>query len=417
MTVPPPLNPISIQSFLKLGYFIEYAGNRRPLDFSHIERARYVDVPRDELVGIGRAKLRQTFAALFPKNMEHVVPLSGGLDSRLILAALLEHTEARNIHTYTFGIPGCYDYEIAAIVAKRAGTRHVTFPMNRLSCHRDDIVAVAKREDCQAVLFYNQPLRELERLFGGGLFWSGFVGDAVAGSHLHSPPSASLQAAKRLHLANRTFVRSTRLHRATDDEFLPYMGETNLPPELLTWDEQVLFSEAVPKFTVAHVLLHGFSYLTPLINTPWMDFMFSVPNRYRFGSKLMIDVGRTAFPQLFDLPSKNRLGHTFDTPDAVVRGSFWINRVRRLAHQFLPGVSWPNVLYNDFDEGIRTSRDMREVVRGALNALERRQICDWVDFSGLWRRHELRLRNHGDALVVLASLELLLQAREEMRAS
>jgi len=408
---------ISIESFLKFGYFIEYSRERCPIDFSHIERAPYADVPREELLRLGIDKLRETFAAQFAAGAQHVVPISGGLDSRLILCSLLEHTEARNIHTYTYGIPGGYDYEIGTLVAKEVGTRHVAFPMNRVSYHRDDLIEVAKREDCQAVLFYNQPLREVERLFGGGLFWSGYVGDVVAGSYLLEPSSASLLEAKRRHLARRRMVTSIALSRASDEDLVPYMAGGSQSPDVLSWDEQVFFEEAATKFTVAHVLWEGFRYKTPLINTPWMDFILSVPNRFRLGTKLMIDIGRKAFPAIFELPSKNRIGHRFDTPEVVVRATFWMNRARKLAHQFAPSISWPNSLYNDLNEAIRTSADVRAIVRDAIEALKRRGICDWVDFDGIWQRHMSRRRNHGDALIVLASLELLLSAREELTRS
>ncbi len=414
MTAPGALGSISIESFLKLGYFIEYSEQRCPIDFSRIDRALYADVPREELLRQGIAKLRETMAGLFESGVEHVLPISGGLDSRLILCALLEHTEARNIRTYTYGIPGCYDYEIGTLVAKQAGTRHIAFPMNRVTYQRDDLIEVAKREDCQAVLFYNQPLREIQRLFGGGLFWSGYVGDAVAGSYLYDPPAASLLEAKRNHLKQRRLVTSVGLHRVTDDELVPYMAGGKQASELLTWDEQVLFDEAVAKFTVAHVLWKGFRYKTPLINSPWMDFMFGVPNRFRLHTQLMIDIGRAAFARLFELPSKNRIGHRFDTPEPVLKATFWMNRARKLAHQFAPSVNWPNSQYNDFNEAIRTSPDVRGIVRDAIEALKRRDICGWVDFDGIWQRHDRRLRNHADALIVLASLELVLCAREEL---
>jgi hypothetical protein len=411
--------PISIQSFLKFGYFIEYSAERCPIDYSRIDRAPYVKLPREELLRQGAAKLRETFGQLFRAGREHVVPISGGLDSRLILCALLEHTEARNIHTYTYGIPGCYDYEIGTHVAKVAGTRHMAFPMNRITYHRDELVEVAKRADCQAVLFYNQPLMAVERLFGGGLFWSGYVGDAVAGSYLSAEPSTTLLEAKRRHLGKRRLVTSWRLNQVDDEAFVPHMAGGRLAPEQLTWDEQVLFDEAVAKFTVAHVLWKGFDYVTPLINSPWMDFMFSVPNVFRLDTQLMIDIGRRTFPRLFQLPSKNRIGHDFDAPELALKATFWVNRARKLAHQFVPNVvNWPNSQYNDFNEAIRTSPDVRGIVRDAIDALRRRGLCDWVDFDGIWQRHERRLRNHADALIVLASLELLIQAREErQRAS
>jgi len=410
-------SPIGVESFLKLGYFIDYAANRQPIDFSRIDKRRYDETPRSELLVMGKEALRATLARDFQTSKDHVVPLSGGLDSRLILCALLEHTEAKNIRTYTHGIPGSYDFEIGAQLAKEAGTRHISFPMNTMTYHEDDLLEVARREDCQAVLFLNTPSREVERLFGAGTIWSGYVGDAVAGSHLHDPPSATLDEAKRAYLRRRAFVKSTRLHRCQDDEFLPHVAGGRLDPDVLTWDEQVLFDEGVAKFTVAHVLWKGFSYKTPLINSDWMDFMFSVPNRYRLDRQLMIDVGRALSPRLFGLRSANRIGHGFDTPKSIVRATFWWNRVRKLVHQFAPSVKWPNAQYNDFNESIRTSPDVRRIVRGAIERLRQRGICDWVDFDGIWRRHDRRLRNHGDALIVLASLELVLEARSAIPAA
>src|SRR5690606_32542419 len=185
----------------------------------------------------------------------------------------------------------------------------------------------------------------------------------------------------------RRVVKSVQLWRGEDDDLLPWIAGGGLPPETMTWDEQVLFEEAGSKFVVPHVLWKGFEYQTPLINSPWMDFMFSVPDRLRHGEALMIDIARAAFPALFDLPSKNRLGHSFRTPDAVVRATFWLNRARKVAHRIVPAVNWPNAQYSDFNEEIRTRRDLREIVRGGLEGVKRRGICDWVDVDGLWNRH------------------------------
>ncbi len=50
------------------------------------------------------------------------ISLSGGLDSRAILAAM--GTAARDIPSYTLGVPGCRDEVLTARMAKIAGTRH-----------------------------------------------------------------------------------------------------------------------------------------------------------------------------------------------------------------------------------------------------------------------------------------------------
>jgi asparagine synthase (glutamine-hydrolysing) len=55
------------------------------------------------------------------------VSLSGGLDSRTILAAL--HGEAVPVDTYTLGIAGCADQLIAARLSRLAGTHHRFFEL------------------------------------------------------------------------------------------------------------------------------------------------------------------------------------------------------------------------------------------------------------------------------------------------
>jgi hypothetical protein len=403
---------LRIQSFLRLGYFIDFQGPVPPVDPSHIEREPYLTMPQEDLVRVGVARLRESFESLAATGGNHVVPLSGGLDSRLILSALLEQVNVGHVRTYTYGIPGSYDFEIGCGVAQYMGTDHTAIPLDQQEYAPDDLLHTAQRTGCQGILFHHPPLRELDRRFGGARFWSGFGGDAVAGDFLYDPPSATLDQARRVHLARRHIVRSVRLWNRSADELLSHMSSPFTDPNLITLDEQVHFGEAMSKFTAPLVLFQGYRWVTPLINTPWMDFMLSVPNRYRRGKSLMIEIGRRAFPKLFNLPSKNRLGHTFDTPDLRVRGTFWINRARKLAHQFIPSVNWPNFQYRDFHEGIRKDHSLRQVVRDSIEDLRRRGICDWVDFDGIWRRHDRRIRNHGDALIVLASLELVLKARE-----
>jgi hypothetical protein len=403
---------IRIRGFLKFGYFLGPWQQRYPIDFSRIDRHRYRGLSEQELIRIGIEKLTETFEALVDPARDQVVPISGGLDSRLILGALLRQVGARRVETYTYGVPRSYDYEIGCLVGKLSGTRHMAFPLNQISYHEEELLDVARRTRCQGAFFYHPPLRPLERQYAGALFWSGYVGDAVAGSHLKPRPATTADEAKRRYLEHRALVRSTELHGCPDESFLPWIEGGEMDPTILTYDEQVLFAEAVPKFTEPLVLIPPFEYRTPLINTPWMNFMFSVPDVHRTGERLMIRIGQTAFPELFSVPAKNRLGLELTAPRPRVALQKQINRLTKLLHQFFPAVSHRYVLYNDFDEAIRTSPDLVRIVRDCLDRLGRRGIVPWLDIEALWKRHQRRLRNHGDALVVLASLELNLRALE-----
>lgn len=407
----------SIHSFLSFGYFLDYDRDECPIDFSRIDHAPYVGLPEAELVRIGANKLRQSFAALFRSGADHVIPLSGGLDSRLIVGALRECTEAKNLQTVTFGVPGTYDYDLGCLVGRQAGTRHSALPINHFSYHEDELLDRAKRMRDQVIVFHCVPLWHFDRLFGRSVLWSGYVGDAVAGSHLRDHASTSWDEAKRKYVQRLRLVRTQRLDRCSEEDMMQHLSIGDLPPSTLTYDEQLLFAEGVRKFTAPTVLLDGFDFLTPFINSPWMDFMFSVPTRYRLDERLLITIGQTAYPDLFGLPTKMNYGSVLGSRKELALAKRVVNKARKAVRRYVPSVGWAPMLYDDFDERYRDSPDLIAIARKSLADLGARGIVGWLDLDRLWRQHRDRRGNFADALNALVSLEIVLKSRESRRAS
>lgn len=406
------VNELRIHSYLRLGYFIDYPTREPMIDFSVLNREPYRGVAYQELVTEGVRRLRDTFASQFNPHDTHVLPLSGGLDSRFILGALLELTEAKNINTVTFGVPGTYDYDIGCLVAKTMGTRHCALALDGFTYLEDELLDRARRMHRQVIVFYCTSLWHLDRLFGDAVIWSGYVNDAVAGSHLSPQPAPTLIEAKRRYLSKRRLIRSTQLDHCPDEEYFPYIAGGGIAPEVLSFDEQVLFEEAVYKFTAPIVLLDGFRYKTPFINSPWMEFMFGVPNEWRLNQRLMIDVGRSAFPKLMELPTRTAYGFRLGVRNEAMLAARVVNRARKALRQFVPSIGYPPMLYNDFDERFRDSPDWIELARRNLTDLERRGIVEWIDVQGIWKRHASRFGNFGDAIAALVSLELVYKVAE-----
>ena len=152
----------------------------------------------------------------------------------------------------------------------------------------------------------------------------------------------------------------------------------------------------------------------PFLSPSWLGFVLSFP----FGIRREV-YWRTiehAFPSLWELPDKALLGlaHTSS------RLRRWTRHQRRRATVLLSGLlrlrspwtlRWAN--YIDYHEGIRVRDDLRTLVRDALTSLRRRGVVGWIDLEGLWRRHQLRARNHGDALTLLTALDLNLEVEEK----
>ena len=105
------MNQKNLNAFLSLGYGLDYSEKKYKISLSSINSSDYVKESEDSLIKIGSNYLMNSISKNFVCNKKHLVPISGGLDSRAILAGLLEHTSAENIYTYTFGTPNTLDYD------------------------------------------------------------------------------------------------------------------------------------------------------------------------------------------------------------------------------------------------------------------------------------------------------------------
>jgi hypothetical protein len=404
---------LNLESFLRLGYFLEFPDASMAIDTSGADKSRYASVGLSELVEIGTRRLLEAVERQFVAHDDHLVLLSGGLDSRAILAALLRFTEAKNCATCTFGTPGTHDFDIGNMIARRLGTRHVSLPLTSHRFALDDLLDASRRSGRQTLLFYQAPLQELDRRFGGCRCWSGFMGDPSTGSHLPEHPARDLTSAKNSFIRRNTFVRSMRLTRCTDLDLFPLIDggtETHLG-QPLTLEEQLDFRNRQVKYTAPHVLAHGFRYATPFLDPDWLGFILSVNDALRYDQRLYKRILLRAFPELFALPTKTHDGYGLDvSPWRRALGTLGYRTTCKLARIVGPWRPGRHLNYLDFDEELRHRRDLQEIVSGCLADLRRRGIVDWVDSRCVWERHMDRRGNHADALLVLASLEIHLKA-------
>jgi len=68
--------------------------------------------------------LRQAVVRQAPGDFPAGLLLSGGLDSRVLLALLRDGPADDAFHTFTWGIPGCDDARFAKAIATKVGTQH-----------------------------------------------------------------------------------------------------------------------------------------------------------------------------------------------------------------------------------------------------------------------------------------------------
>ncbi|MEX2343368.1 MAG: asparagine synthase-related protein [Steroidobacteraceae bacterium] len=389
-----------MSSFLWSGYFLDYRSTRINIDTSGITKKRYEKVPRQELIELGAVLFRESIASRFDINKDHVVPLSGGLDSRAILAGLLEHTEARNIHTYTFGTPGTLDYDIGNFVAGQLGTDHTSFDLTRHVYKQEELEDISRRVDRQTILFHHAPVWEVAKKFCGCVSWSGFLGDPLTGSHLLDRPSESMPEAKARFIERNRYVKSVDL-RAKNANLADFVQCELIGKETLTLDEQLDFNNRQTKFVAPHVLMQGFEYELPFLYQPWIDFILSVDNQYRHKQSLYYDILRKAFPTAFSYKTKSNRGQPLGASVALVSVYKGLDRIRSAL-----GMPSRSINYIDFNRQIRQKLDLRQVVSSNVLDLHKRGLVDWIDVPAILSKHMRGDARHGDALVALASLEV-----------
>ncbi len=394
-----------IQPFLWFGYVPGPAAF--PIAVGRTTAAREGPLPglAAEAAGTWR---RAIAACLATCRSEIVVPLSGGLDSRAILAGLLDYLPAARIATYTFGVPGTYDYEIGRLVAAAAGTPHRAFDLSRYSYTFERLADISRRVAGNTTLFQHAPVSLIEQEYGpGATHWIGFMGDPLSGSHLPAETGATWEQAQQHFTQSNRFAPSVPLTPPSFDPTRSLPARPLLDPEVLCYEEQLDFAVRQTCYTRPLVLLRGGACTTPFLQPEWVEFSLRVPPHYRRAQHLYKEMLQRTYPRLFSLPAKNNAG-------LPLRASRWRRQIRRLAAyaRTLTGHVHPGLNYIDFEEGLRRREDLRTVVYECLQDLKKRHVVDWLDVEELWRLHQGRQRNCADALTLLASLEINLKTQD-----
>lgn len=237
-----------------------------------------------------------------------IVPLSGGLDSRLILASLLQVFDANKIHTFTFGVPGSLDFEIANIVAGKCGTKHTKINLDDMSFDLESLLYNSRISDDQTICFYSTPFYELKRIYGDNAsFWSGFMGDPVAGSKFKVGSSNDgITGFKEQFIRENSLGTSFSLLRDTKD--LNCGGDkSNFFSSGFSDCEQFNFFNRQMKYIRPHVAPNE-RYITPFVDENWARYWSNIPIQEKINTLGYEQFCTNSFEKLFSLPSKNNFG-------------------------------------------------------------------------------------------------------------
>lgn len=401
-------------TFLHYGYDATCCQSGIPPNITNSVSAQPLRGSYDDIHKSASNALTDAFDNEIDRSLEanyHLVPLSSGLDSRTILAFLLEddRIEDSAIHAITFGSPGTWDYEIGSNIANSVGIEHTQINVADPSFDWsvDALREYAKTRDwpCSMIDGYiNFMINQF--IDNSTVVWSGFMGDPSAGGHQPSTPRENWSDACAFFADHEQQTSNLIPNSFDPTSILP--NESLLPWEELSFEEQLDFAIR-QQCHISQIVIQGDreQYRFPFINKDWLSTSLNIPSKYRRKRCFFVDIVTSDFPELFSLPSDFSAGLP---PD-----SRWYRQTVQRAYLHVKsriadfvGLEWthPNTNYFEFSRAIRDSKhQLHRTTKALTESLEKRSICPWVDIQDIWAEHQDG-RDRTQEILTLCSLEL-----------
>jgi asparagine synthetase B (glutamine-hydrolysing) len=248
--------------------------------------------------------------------------LSGGLDSRMLLALLREGPAGDPFHTFTWGIPGCDDARAAREVAAQVGAHHHFFELKpdwlldlagesvRLTDGLGNIVNLHALATLREEAQYAQVL------------YKGFMGDAMLGFALKRQMWADYSDDTRYQVHRQVHTEQgvinytqTEQQQLFTDAFqrqvgcavfetyragMDRAGVTQLANQRLYFD----LTQRVPRMTIngVEVVRSRAVVRLPFCDNDLLDFVLTVPPGFLFGRYLIEVAFSRTYPRLAQIP-------------------------------------------------------------------------------------------------------------------
>ncbi len=370
-----------------------------------------------ELIQMGIDALNFVFDDLLENNINvgnnHLVPLSGGLDSRLILAALLDRVEAKKIHCVTFGSPRSFDFDIPEKIVKNTGVNLERIDCTQLDYSKEKLLkAVENGGKWTSIpdIYINQ----LSLKFGEDFNrWSGFLGGELAGSYgdLNSKFDDNIAAFVKYQ------QKSTKL-KLTELNYNPLLS-LNEPDDLaqfnITEFEKLFLFNRSASGSLPIMFPEKLIVQTPFLHPRWVDFILKIPYKHRKKSKLFEDILLSMFPDFMKLPSKNKAGLGLGEHSAL---NYFKNLVflkaRFELNKYVQNVKFPpiGVNYIDYKNGIKQIDSLNLVIKTACENLEDQKITPWLQPTQIFKKHMDNKEDYSKALLLLLGLDINLNTNK-----
>lgn len=376
----------------------------------------------NKLINYGVEALENALDASFTDaclNGLNVIPLSGGLDSRSILAYLIEKVQKNNILTVTYGHSGTLDYNIGKEVAKKAGVNHVAIDTSSFVWNTERMVNACRKTgwDCFSTIAY---IHEYLGLGPDNIYWTGFMGGTRRRSSSRVFHYATWQEAVNLYSQYRKLDSgSSLLPRGCDYDPLSVFPLNELVGnDEIPYDEQLnyLIHQAIELWKGR--FLNGYDWRAPYIQPTWTGFALNLHDSYHENQLFYRKVLNKMFPTLFNsIESKSYPSISgYYKPLSQIKRKYSVLKYRAYKSMFKRGITSlkyipnPGINQIELDWAMRERADVKVTVLENLEDLHSRGLINWMYIPKLFEDHQNKRVNNSELIRTLLSLELKIKA-------
>jgi len=214
------------------------------------------------------------------------VTLSGGLDSRVLLASA-KNNFSGNINTFTFGQKGCDDIEIAAQVCQVADVSNTVVNIEQENWFDGREEGVWLTDGLKNIL-HMHTLSSLDKIsHDSNYLLNGYIGDVVlGGSYLYADIGDLSTSGARITQSYQPYAEIS----GKDEKYCQFEGT----------DPYLIYNRGVRFVSAGSDLLsHKVNNLKPFVDNDLIEFAYSLPDSYRQDSKLYKAMLLKYYPDYF----------------------------------------------------------------------------------------------------------------------
>ena len=310
------------------------------------------------------------------------VPLSGGIDSRTIVASI--DKKHYPIHTFTFGKLNCDDARFAQMVANKVGTNHHFFEFKP-----DDLASYAEKAVYITDGMLNcvhahrmQTYGEMREFMDVGL--SGFAGDLIiGGSYIANEiltAKSDEEFAQAVYNKMAGKIPENVIHNLFNKEYCENVkcsAFKSLKQLLQNYNNKLfgnrsdhffLHLSRTTRFTInGLIIMHSqLEFRCPFYDNNFIDFIFSVPIPLRVKSRIYIKTTKKLFPSICKIPWQ-RTGLPLTASNLQLKRHNKIKGVKRRINRITGKTIFEDTKnFADYDEWMRNSKKLRGYIMGIL---------------------------------------------------